>query len=166
VLVASRPVAGLILLLTACARKPDAAGRGLEPSGASAPAEDRAGAAARTAHYELRASTPRDCAVVPRGARADDVRRVGVEVTLTPLAELQVPANPYYARLVDEHGNVYEATLGGCGEPLGPHLPARGEAASGMLVFDVPRAAHDFTLTYAPELVGLATEEIEIVLGR
>jgi len=165
VLVASRPVAGLILLFTACARKPDA-GSGPEPTAAGASLEGRAGAVVRTGHYELRASAPRDCSAVPRGARADQVRRVGIEVRLTPLGELQVPANPYYARLVDERGNVYEATLGGCGMALGPNLPTRGEVASGMLVFDVPRTSHDFTLTYAPELVGLATEEIEIALGR
>jgi hypothetical protein len=35
-----------------------------------------------------------------------------------------------------------------------------------MIVFDVPRASRAFTLTYAPALVGLATEEIEVALGR
>jgi hypothetical protein len=166
VLVASRPAAGLILLLTACARKPEAAGSGPEPTAAGAAPEGRTGTSVRTTHFELRASAPRDCSAVPRGARADDVRRIGIDVTLTPLGELQVPANPYYARLVDERGNVHEATLGGCGKALGPHLPARGEVASGMIVFDVPRASRAFTLTYAPALVGLATEEIEVALGR
>jgi hypothetical protein len=89
-----------------------------------------------------------------------------VQVELEPTGDVQVPANPYYARLVDGLGNVYEATLGGCGVSLGPTLPERGQTARGWVVFELPRSARDFTFTYAPELVGVIAAELSVSLGR
>jgi hypothetical protein len=119
----------------------------------------------RTPHFELRVSAPEDCTRAPRDAPADPMRQVGVEVTLLPLGDVQVPANPYYARLIDSANNVYEATLGGCGPALAPSLPTRGQSARGYVVFEVPRNAGGFTFTYAPELLGAPDEEVAIPLG-
>lgn len=118
----------------------------------------------RTAHYVMRVSELDDCSAVGRGL--DGARRLGIQVELEPTGEVQVPANPYYARLVDGLGNVYDATLGGCGSPLAPTLPARGQTARGWVVFEVPRGARDFTLTYAPKLVGALQAELSVALGR
>jgi hypothetical protein len=119
---------------------------------------------AQTAHYVLRVLGMQDCTVPAAAAPADGTRRLGVELVLEPTSELQVPANPYYARLLDEHQLVYEATLGGCGTPLSPTLPRRGQVARGYVVFDVPRSSRNFTLLYMPELVGAAKEEASIAL--
>ena len=124
----------------------------------------RVGVPISTAHYVLRVSAADDCS--PAGPDPADARRLGVQLELEPTGELQVPANPYYARLVDGLGNVYEATLGGCGAALAPTLPARGQTARGRIVFELPRGARDLTLTYAPELVGGADAELSVALGR
>jgi hypothetical protein len=121
----------------------------------------RAGASLETPHYRIRASVPRDCPARGLPTRA---RRIGVEISLEPTGSVQVPANPYYAQLVDGQGTVYEATLGGCGPALSPSLPGRGQPASGWIVFDVPRGARDFILIYAPELVGAPKSELSIDL--
>jgi hypothetical protein len=126
----------------------------------------RAGSLIRTAHYQMRASTLEECSPPERDGREGGTRRVGVELWLEPTGTVQVPANPYYARLVDGQGDAYEATLGGCGPPLAPTLPTRGLPAQGWIVFDVPRTAHAFTLVYTPELVGAMKSELSIELGR
>jgi hypothetical protein len=130
----------------------------------AAPGEARAGTSIRTAYYQIRSSAPQDCSHDERDAPATGARRVGVEIWLEPTGSLQVPANPYYAKLVDGDGNVYEATLGGCGPPLAPTLPSRGQPARGWIVFDVPRSARGLTLTYTPELVGATQSEVVIQL--
>src|SRR5690606_42152408 len=93
-------------------------------------------------------------------------RRIAVELSIEPLGDLQFPANPCHARRVDAEGTVYEATLGGCGQPLAPTLPTRGQTAHGVVVFDVAPSARAFTLLYAPELVGEQKTELAIELGR
>jgi hypothetical protein len=135
------------------------------PAESASAATSRVGARVRTADYEIRASSPEDCTKASRSAPAELTRRVGVEVSLVRLGAVQVPANPYYARLVDSAGNVYEATLGGCGAALAPTLPSRGQTAHGYVVFDVPHAAEGFTFAYAPELSGVEAEEITIPIG-
>jgi hypothetical protein len=130
----------------------------------AAPGAGRPGMTVRATHYSIVASELKDCPPGEHHSRGGDRRRVGVEIWLEPTGSIQVPANPYYAKLIDGEGNVHEATLGGCGTPLGPTLPARGRPARGWIVFDVPRAARDFTLVYTPELVRAPIEEVIIVL--
>jgi hypothetical protein len=132
----------------------------------STPERTRAGNLIRADHYQMRSSALEECSPPERDGPAGGTRRVGVEVWLEPTGTVQVPANPYYARLVDGQGDVYEATLGGCGPALAPTLPVRGLPAQGWIVFDVPRAARAFTLVYAPELVGATKSELAIDLGR
>jgi hypothetical protein len=128
----------------------------------TAPTSDRVAA---SAHYTLHVLGVEICRTSGATSPADTTRRVGVDVSIEPTTDVQVPANPYYARLVDEHHQVYEATLGGCGEPLSPALPQRGRPARGYVVFDVPRASRQLSLLYAPELVDLPREEVSIALG-
>jgi hypothetical protein len=131
-----------------------------------APERARAGSLIRTPHYQMRSSALEECSPPERDGPAGGTRRVGVEIWLEPTGTVQVPANPYYARLVDGQGDAYEATLGGCGPPLAPTLPVRGLPAQGWIVFDVPRAARAFVLVYAPELVGATKSELSIDLGH
>jgi hypothetical protein len=164
--------AGLLLpfaISIACRAREAPAGDGatadVAPAASPPNAAHRVGERIRTPHYEIHVSALEDCTEAPRNALADPTRRVGVEVTLVPVGDIRVPANPYYARLVDSAGNVYEATLGGCGAALTPTLPSRAQTARGYVVFDVPRTAQGFTFTYAPELLGAPTEELAIPLG-
>lgn len=124
----------------------------------------RVGVPITTPHYVLRVAAVDDCS--PGRPDPAGIRRLGAQLELAPTGEAQVPANPYYARLVDGLGNVYEATLGGCGDPLAPTLPEPGQSARGWVVFELPRGARDLTLTYRPELVGGADAELSVALGR
>jgi hypothetical protein len=126
----------------------------------------RAEATIRTEYYQIRASLPEECSAPRRASRSTDTRRLGIELAIEPTSDVQVPADPYYARLVDAERNVYEATLGGCGAALAPTLPARGQTARGWIVFELPRTARPVTLLYAPELVGAAKAELAIELLR
>jgi len=63
-----------------------------------------------------------------------------------------VPANPYYALLVDGEGRTYEATLGGCEPALPARLLEHGETVRGFIAFDVPENGRGLTLAYAPRL--------------
>lgn len=132
-------------------------------TGEGVPASDRSVGAA---HYTLRVLGVETCRTSGATSPADTTRRVGVNVSIEPTGDVLVPANPYYARLLDEHRQVHEATLGGCGEPLSPALPRPGAAARGFVVFDVPRASRQLTLLYAPELVDLPREEVSVALGQ
>jgi len=127
-------------------------------------AQGRLGAPLRSEHYAIEVSAFEPCG--PASKRAARTRRVGVELGIERLGRVQVPANPYYALLVDGGGDVYEATLGGCGAPLGPALPASGASARGWVVFEVPITSHDFTLLYDPELVEVPERPLRIALGR
>lgn len=109
---------------------------------------------------------PEDCSPPDRALGSAATRRIGVELEIEPTGDLQVPANPYYARLVDAEHNVYEATLGGCGTELAPTLPARGQTARGWVVFELPRTARAVSLVYAPELLGASKSELVIELQR
>jgi len=126
----------------------------------------RAGELIRTEHYLLRASPPEDCAETDPALGSAAAHRVGLQLSLEPTGKVQVPANPYYARLVDAEQNVYEATLGGCGEPLTPTLPTPGHPARGWVVFELPSGARPVTFLYAPELVGAPKTELSVELRR
>jgi hypothetical protein len=124
------------------------------------------GTPVRSEHYVIQALAFEPCATGRAEDRTGKTRRVGVELSIEPTGTVQVPANPYYATLVGADGDVFEATLGGCGAPLGPALPATGEAAQGWVVFEVPSSGRDFTLVYDPELVEVPEREVTIALRR
>jgi hypothetical protein len=153
-----------LLALCCCACR-TASSSGDEPA-ATAERTARADATIPTPHYQIRASLPQECAAPEPALESAATRRIGIEIALQPTGDVQVPADPYYARLVDTHHNVYEATLGGCGAPLAPTLPARGQTAHGWIVFELPRTARAATLLYAPELVGASKTELAIELPR
>jgi len=107
------------------------------------------GVVARTEHYDLQVSAPVECdASGPSGA----ARRVGVLVTLQARGPVQVPANPYYAQLIDAQNVTHDATLSGCTPALSSALLETSQLARGWVNFEVPRGAADFRLAYAPPL--------------
>jgi hypothetical protein len=73
-------------------------------------------------------------------------------VTLQARGVLQVPANPYYARLIDGQNVAREATLTGCTPALASVLLEAPRVARGWINFEVPYGAADWLLAYAPAL--------------
>ncbi len=103
-----------------------------------------------TEHYEMTASVPDECATP--STHGDGLARVGIEVTLSARGAVQVPANAYYALLVDSDRRAHEATLGGCEPALPPTLLEPGQSARGFIVFDIPEQSRGLQLVYAPRI--------------
>ena len=120
------------------------------------------GVVARSEHYDLHVSALAECSA-ERGAA--NGRRVGVLVTVQARGIQQVPANPYYALLVDGEDEVHEATLGGCTPPLPVSLLEAGQSARGWISFDVPRQRSNFSFSYAPLLANGDREETRFRLS-
>jgi hypothetical protein len=110
------------------------------------------GTRGRAPHFEMQVSVPSSCPLPAYVLASQGLKRVGVKVTLTAHGELQVPANPYYAYLIDAESVAYEATLGGCEPDLSPTLVEPGQSAQGWLSFDIPQRARAAKLSYAPRL--------------
>jgi hypothetical protein len=117
----------------------------------------------------MRISAPEKCASAGEGL--GELTRLGVDVTVQARGSLQVPANPYYALLIDSTNSVHEATLGGCEPQLSPTLLEPGQTARGWISFDLPRKSVGLKLAYAPALtapsqVELSREELVFGLGQ
>lgn len=80
--------------------------------------------------------------------------RLGVEVEIVALSDERVPANPFYARLIDAEGKAYRPVFGGC-EPDLRHRPlGKNERTRGFISFEAPASSPRFTLRYSPQLPG------------
>ncbi len=97
----------------------------------------------------MQVSAPAEC---DGSGPSAGTRRLGVLVTLQARGAAQVPANPYYAQLIDAQNVAHEATLSGCTPALSPALLEGSQLARGWIIFEVPRGATDFLLAYAPLL--------------
>jgi len=120
------------------------------------------GVVARSEHYALHVSALAECSAEPGVVNG---RRVGVLVTLQASGLEQVPANPYYALLVDGEDDVHEATFGGCTPALPVRLLEAGQTAHGWVSFDVPRQPGNLRFSYAPPLANGEREETRFRLS-
>jgi hypothetical protein len=84
---------------------------------------------------------------------------------LTASGGVQVPANPYYALLIDRTNVVYEATLADCNGSLSPTLLEPGQTGQGWITFEIPKRSVGHALAYAPALTGAPREELVFDLG-
>ncbi len=98
------------------------------------------------------------CKPKPWVSPPDGFRNVGVLVELRASASQGVPANPFYARLVDAEDKTYRPQLGGC-EPALSHRPlGRGERARGWITFEIPERTTRATFRYDPFLADGGSE--------
>jgi hypothetical protein len=121
------------------------------------------GSLGRALHYGLRVLGVQQCRPEPGGRT--DVDRLGVEVAIEATAGLQVPANPYYALLVDVNNQIHEATLGGCPSELVAVVLQPGESTRGSFTFELPRQTQAAALLYAPALASGEREELSLALA-
>ena len=158
----------MILSAAACQRTASLDGTGGDGSGGVVAANGAIppGAQGSAKHYAMRVSPLEECGPSNDGPPDADLTRVGVEIRLQARGELQIPANPYYALLIDGKNIAHEATLGGCTPSLSPTLLAPGQTARGWISFDVPRDSRDWRLSYAPELIAAPEDELVFQLAR
>lgn len=94
-------------------------------------------------------------------------RLLGVEVELTSWEPTGLPANYYYASVVDGAGRRYPS-VDLCGSPLSARPLGVGETAQGLLAFSVPLTATHLKLVYAPRLLesarGAEKARVEVTL--
>jgi uncharacterized protein DUF4352 len=126
----------------------------------------RAGELVSTPHFSMSFASSKECAMEPHFKPHEGFVTLGVEVTIQALGPLQVPANPFYATLIDASNVVYESTLAGCQPALVASQLSEGKRASGWISFDVPTQAKGLRLAYAPVLLGAGREELLFQLGR
>ncbi len=116
--------------------------------------------------YELMIRDVRRCQEDSAFGPAPGLKRIGVKLSLRASTEHGVPSNPFYALLTLESGARVEPQLGGCKPALGASLLTQGQVAEGFVSFDVPEGANEeATLRYAPVVVGVGQERLEVALG-
>ncbi|HEX9620877.1 MAG TPA: DUF4352 domain-containing protein [Polyangiaceae bacterium] len=124
------------------------------------------GEKASATDYELIVSELRECKVEDYFEPRPENFLLGVKVTLAGLTGRQVPVSPFHALLKDESGNEYRPTLAGCRPSLRSQRIDKEEEASGYVTFEIPRSARGLTLSYAPFIVGGASQTLSFDLGR
>lgn len=124
-----------------------------------------AGTWARSRYFEMRVSIPEPCPLPSRDPLDERYKRISIEVTVRASGDVQVPANPYYALLLDRAHDVYEASLNGCEAALTPTLLQPGQTARGWISFEIPKSSAELELLYAPALAGVPREELVFDLG-
>lgn len=117
-------------------------------------------------HYALLLTDTKECRTEPPFEPKPDHVILGALVTIEALGDMQVPANSFYASIVDSTHVVHESTLAGCQPPLPARQLVRGERATGWISFELPRAARGLRLVYAPLLLGVGREELSFQLNR
>ncbi len=90
---------------------------------------------------------------------------VGVTLELEALGP-GVVANGFYARLIDERGRSFSASLGGCEPVLGTRALAPGQKTSGVVSFELPDDSRELSLVYDPRIAGAPRQELRFRLQR
>lgn len=108
----------------------------------------------------------KDCPLGGGSPLRKEFEKIGVEVDLEATSDREIPANAFYATLMDPAGERYPATLSGCEPALPAIVLSHGEKAHGFITFAVPRLARKLELRYAPPVVGKPEEELRFAVAR
>ena len=124
------------------------------------------GGKAWTADFEMTARSIKDCKVDAATLTRPGSARLGIELWIRATGSREVPANPFYARLVDGASNAYPAVFGGCTPELMASVLRSGDQAEGFVTFELPPAAQGLHLEYSPMLIGTERPVVQFELGR
>lgn len=125
----------------------------------------RFGEEAKTPYFRMRMLNTKPCAVEPHLEPPPGVRKVSVEVELVASGKVDIPANPFYALLVDRDGRQFESTLAGCSPLLEAARLSIGQSARGWVTFDVPESSIPHALVYQPAVIGITAPKVELLLS-
>lgn len=115
---------------------------------------------AATADFRMRVRGVRQCTADRLHDAPPGRHWLGVDVELEGTSARRVPANPFYARLVDASGHAHASQPGPCLPGL-RHAPlGRGDVARGWIDFLVPDQATGLELHYAPRIPGASDDEL------
>lgn len=122
------------------------------------------GAEAKTPYFSLRVLNTKVCTLAPHLAAAPGIKKFAVEVELKGVGTTEVPANPYYATLLDDKGQRFESTALGCIPMLGGAPLTSGASRRGWVTFDVPESSVGQVVAYQPALVDVRAPRAEVEL--
>ncbi len=122
------------------------------------------GGFATTPYFSIRVLNSKVCTLAPHLAPAPGIKKLAVELELQGVGPILVPANPFYATLVDDKAQRFESTALGCGPMLSGSPLANGASTRGWVTFDVPESSVGQALTYQPALVGVRSPRAELEL--
>jgi hypothetical protein len=122
------------------------------------------GRRASNAYFSLRALNSKVCTLAPHLAPPPGIKRLSIELELTAVGDTEVPANPFYATLVDDKAQRFESTALGCSPILGGSPLANGASTRGWVTFDVPESSVGQAVAYQPALVGVRSPRAELEL--
>lgn len=88
--------------------------------------------------------------------------RLGVEVEIRGKSTEPVPANPFYARLLDPEDKAYRPVFGGCDPDLRHKPLSSGDSVRAFITFEIPEATGRMRLRYEPQLKSLETLEFDL----
>ncbi len=143
--------------------------RGAADDGGAAPAtsaEVSLGHQIRTSLYRLTVRGVRQCPPTAFEEPEKGHTWLGVDVELEALGATPVPANPFYARLVDADGHRYRARFDGCSPALDHPPLAQNAAAHGVITFEIPEHASGLVFSYDPRVPDQKQQEARVDLGR
>lgn len=167
----------LPLCLAACKAKPkesphesppDAAAGAPPVATASAPANDVGGkprGIGQVAHapsYEMVVLGAKTCPPPAWHRVKAGYTRLGVEVEIRGKSTEPVPANPFYARLLDPEDKAYRPVFGGCDPDLRHKPLSSGDSVRAFITFEIPEATGRMRLRYEPQLKSLETLEFDL----
>jgi len=122
------------------------------------------GQEAANAYFTVRVLNTKVCTAGPRWPSPPGLKKISVELELQARSATEVPANPFYATLIDDKGRRFESTMAGCSPVLEGTTLSNGAIARGWVTFDVPESAIGQTVLYQPALVGIQPEQAELQL--
>lgn len=141
------------------------AGAGVDTdSDPDAPKRVLMGAEAKNAYFSVRVLNTKICTLAPHLAAAPGIKKFAVEIELKATGSAEVPANPYYATLLDDKGQRFESTALGCSPMLGGTPLISGTSARGWVTFDIPESSVGQVVAYQPALVDARAPRAEIEL--
>jgi hypothetical protein len=130
------------------------------------PGADRVvmGVEATNSHFSLRVLNTKACTLAPQLGPPPGIKKLAVELELHGMSNVEVPANPFYATLVDDKAQKFESTALGCAPMFAATRVVNGTHARGWVTFDVPESSVGQTIIYQPPLVGVASARAELEL--
>lgn len=164
----------IVAVIGACVLASSATGCNAPSSTANAPAPGdgtsplaqrvAAGQLASNEYFAVRVLNTKVCTMAAHRTPPAGIKKFAVELELQALGAAQVPANPFYATLVDDKAQRFESTALGCQPMLAAPALNNGASARGWVTFDMPESSLAQAVTYQPALIGLRSPRAELEL--
>lgn len=125
------------------------------------------GESAEMSEFKLEAKEAKECKAKGYSRPKKDHKWIGVDVLIEATGTKELLVNQLSAKVTDSEGVVHNAsyaTQSSCGDHFKSARLNNGEKAKGWLIFEVPKAAKGFTMTYT-ERSYTESDAVKVELG-